>query len=111
MGLRAGVFIHPDFTLLIADAVGHVVTDRTTYLFTASKGLTVLPASSTKGREKCETMNHPQNGSISVLHQSVELTAQSRLERLVWLRFSGQLRLALDIDFSHSPPSAKQRAK
>lgn len=30
-----------------------------TYRFTASKGLTVLPDSSTKGREKRQTMNHP----------------------------------------------------
>jgi len=39
--------------------------------------------SSMKGREKRQTMNHPQNGSISVLRPSVELTAQSCLSCLL----------------------------
>jgi len=45
-----------------------------------------LPDSSTKGREKRWTLNHPQSVLTNVLHPSVELTAQSgqseaRLER------------------------------
>ena len=37
-------------------------------LLTASKDLSVLPDSSTKGSEKRQIMNHPQSGPISILH-------------------------------------------
>jgi len=37
-----------------------------------------LPDSSTKGREKRWTLNHPQSVLTNVLHPSVELTAHCR---------------------------------
>jgi len=43
-----------------------------------------LPDSSTKGREKRWTLNHPQSVLTNVLHPSVELTALcGRLHQIV----------------------------